>query len=132
RQETELNALIGGYGWRIEIREDRRDGSVPGEILDQDPAAGTELEEGETLVVTVSQGQTLVAPPADLVGMTLEQARGRIEEAGFVVGNVTESHNEEVEAGIVLSTSPLPPELEKGQPIDLEVSAGPAPRTVPD
>lgn len=132
RQESELNSLIGGYGWKIERREGRRDGSVPGEILEQDPPAGTELEEGGRLVITVSLGQTLAPPPTDLVGLTRDEAVARIEAAGFTVGTVTERHSEDVPAGIVLAVPELPPELEKGTPIDLEVSMGPAPRTIPD
>jgi serine/threonine-protein kinase len=131
-QVSELNALVGENGWKIEQREDRRDGSEPGEILAQVPAAGEQLDEGGALVVTVSLGSTLAAPPTDLVGLSVDDARVRIEQAGFEVGEIVESHSEDVTAGTVLSVPPQPPELEKGTPIDLEVSLGPAPRTIPD
>jgi serine/threonine-protein kinase len=131
-QETELNELVGDFGWRIERLEGRKDGTQPGEIIDQDPEAGTELKEGDTLTITVSLGATLAPPPTDLVGLPREQAQQAIVDAGFTVGEVTESFSEDVEAGIVLSVMELPAELPRGTRIDFEVSKGPAPRVIPD
>jgi serine/threonine-protein kinase len=132
RQEAEINALVGGNGWKIERREGREDGTVRGQILAQDPAPGTQLEEGDTLVVTVSLGATLAAPPTDLVGLTRDEAIARIQAAGFVEGDIAEDYSEDVAAGVVLSVPELPAELEKGSPIGFVVSAGPEPRTIPD
>jgi serine/threonine-protein kinase len=132
RQEAEINALVGGNGWKIERREGRQDGAPPGQIIEQDPAPGTQLGEGDTLVVTVSLGSTLAPPPTDLVGLTEADAIARIEAAGFVAGEITQAYSEDVAPGIVLSMPELPDELEKGSPIGFEVSVGPEPRTIPD
>lgn len=131
-QESELNELVGANGWKIDVRDGREDGTAPGQIIAQDPAPGVQLDEGDLLTVTVSLGSTLAPPPTDLVGLPLDEARARLEDAGFALGTVTENNSEDVAAGIVMSVPPLPDELEKGTAVDLEVSAGPAPRTIPD
>jgi serine/threonine-protein kinase len=132
KQESEVNKLVGSFGWKIERLEGRQDGTVPGQIIAQDPAAGKELREGDTLKITVSLGPTLAAPPTGLEGLTRAEAEQRITDAGFTIGTVTETFSEDIEAGIVMSVMVLPAELPKGTPIDFSVSKGPEPRTIPD
>ena len=66
--EEEARAAVADYGFEIETRETRRDGSTPGDVLDTDPAAGAQLDEGGTLVLFVSIGNTPAPVPTDLVG----------------------------------------------------------------
>ena len=116
----------------------RRDGTEPGEVLEQQPAPGVELEEGETVRLTVSLGPTLTGVP-DVVNRPEAEARATLEGAGLAVGKVAGAHHEEVPAGAVIS-APLAEGVEpdaqgqvpKGSAVDLLVSDGPAPRAVPD
>ncbi len=75
---------------------DATDGTVPGQILDQDPAPGTHLKEGGVLALTVSLGPPLVALPPDLVGKTLDDATAALAASGFALGEVTKQFDEEV------------------------------------
>ncbi len=50
------------------------DGTVAGQVLESDPAAGEKLKEGKTLKLKVSEGPTLVLPPEGLVGKTQDEA----------------------------------------------------------
>jgi serine/threonine-protein kinase len=134
-----VTASADELGWRVDdSTEDRRDGTVPGQVLAQDPPPGETLAEGEVLRLTVSLGPTLVAAP-QLPGVPIDQATVAIEQAGFVVGSVTRAVDEEVPADAVISATPADPALQvdsqgrlpKGTPIDLVVSSGPAPRVVP-
>jgi eukaryotic-like serine/threonine-protein kinase len=128
----DLDALLADTEWVVERTETRQDGTVPGQILSQDPAAGTELEEGGLLRITVSLGQTLVPVPTDLLGLTLEEATGRLEAAGLALGEVGTAPSEDYPTDIVLAYGFDPPnELPKGDAVPLIVSAGPLPRTVP-
>jgi serine/threonine-protein kinase len=134
-----VTASADELGWQVDdSTEDRRDGTVPGQVLAQDPPPGETLAEGEVLRLTVSLGPTLVAAP-QLPGVPLDQATAAIEQAGFVVGSVSRAVDEEVPVDAVISATPADPALQvdsqgrlpKGTSIDLVVSSGPAPRVVP-
>ncbi len=136
---SDAERLAERNGWDLEAGTlDRRDGTEPGEVLDQRPAAGTDLAEGETVRVTVSLGPTLTELP-DVVGMPEAEAVGRIEAGGLVVGGRTTEHHEDVAEGAIIRSG-LPegvrPEpggkVPKGTEVSLVVSTGPAPRAVPD
>ncbi len=126
-------------GWDVDADTvDRRDGTEPGDVLEQVPAAGTALAEGETVMLTVSLGATLAVVP-DVVGATEADARTELESQGFVVGEVTTAHDEDRAKGEVVTMAPAPGappvddrgQLPKGTTVDLVVSDGPAPRAVP-
>ena len=126
-------------GWEVDADTvDRRDGTAPGDILEQVPAAGTELSEGETVMFTVSLGATLTTVP-DVVGAAEADARAALEAQGFVVGAVNPAFDEELPAGQVVSATPAPGsavaddrgQLPRGTVFDLVISEGPAPRVVP-
>ncbi|GIU85081.1 MAG: serine/threonine protein kinase [Acidimicrobiales bacterium] len=129
--ETDARRRIDGLGWQVERVESRRDGTRPGEVIDQEPPPGESLAEGRTLRLVVSLGATLARPPRDLVGLTLEEARIRLVEAGFELGDSTLRHDEDAPPGVVIATERLPDLLPKGSAIDVVVSDGPRPREIP-
>ena len=148
---TEVPSLVGldvaeatAAASRAQLRVDtsrqvRVDGSAPGDVVDQDPSAGAERAEDSVVRLTVSQGPTLVAPPA-VAGMAEAEARAALSGVGLVPGASTSAVSETVPKGAVVSVAPgaAGPALDaqgmvpKGTTVDLVVSSGPAPRTVPD
>ncbi len=130
--EEQARAAVEEFGFELDTRATRRDGSTPGEILETDPEAGAQLDEGGTVVVFISLGNTPAPVPTDLVGMTIEQATQRLAEAGEFTPDVTEVESEEVAEGIVIELGPdVPSELPKGSAVPLVVSSGPRPRAIP-
>ncbi len=130
--EAEARALVKPLGFDVETRETRRDGSTPGEVLDTQPTAGEQLDEGSTLVLVVSLGNTPAPVPTDLPGKTIEDATKLLGEAGQFTPKATEVESEEIAAGIVIEVGPgVPAELPKGSEVPLVVSKGPRPRPVP-
>jgi eukaryotic-like serine/threonine-protein kinase len=129
--EDRARAAVERYAFRIEKETERRDGSVAGTVLRQDPDPGEELDEGGTLTIWVSLGNTEAAIPQDLVGKSLEEAQAALDQAGQFVAVPTEEVSEELSAGIVLRLGEVPARLPKGSEVPLVVSSGPAPRTVP-
>lgn len=133
QQIEELGLVFDGSA------SDREDGSVPGQILRQDPEAGIELAEGETVVVTVSLGWTLAAVP-DVANQPVTDAVAAIESAGFIIGETQPVHDEEIAVDVVMSVTPAPDSpapdgqgrLPKNTVMDLVVSLGPAPRVMPE
>ena len=106
--------------------------TVPrGSVLAQEPLPGSRVAPGGSVSLVVSRGAVRVVLD-DLVGRPLEQARGSLDEAGVTV-EVVERPDESVPAGVVLEQEPGPGLEVQGDAVArLVVSAGPAPRPVPD
>jgi len=128
----ELSSLIGENGWEIQRLEGRQDGSVVGEIIDQEPDADTPLAAGEELRITISLGNAMVGIPDDLTGVRLEDAARRLEVAGLVLGETTEVPDELVPVGNVVRVNEPEFSLPRGATVALVLSQGPVPRFVPD
>lgn len=104
-----------------------------GTVISQDPAAGVSLAEGKTVTLTVSQGPPPVPVPTDLPGKTIDQASALLTAAGLKLGVVTDTFDESVAKGIVLSVAEgVGAEMPKGSAVGLVASAGPKPRTIPE
>lgn len=131
-EESDVVALADENGWDINRLETRLNGSVAGSIVTQDPAAGAELDEGETLTVTVSLGSEMVEIPNDVAGLTIDQARDRLSVANLVVGAVTEENSETVDTGLVIDIDEPTRQKPAGESVALRVSVGPEARVVPD
>ncbi len=103
------------------------------EVVWTDPVAGEELEEGEVLEVYVSLGEPNVVVP-NLVGLSVEDARIRLEGDGLELGAVHERSDEEAPNGFVLEVlmGLGVTEVEPGAAIDVVVSSGPEDRRVPE
>jgi len=96
-----------------------------------EPRADERIERGSLVRLCQSTGPELLAVPT-IVGLSLEDARRTIEEAGFRVGDVSEQRFAVEEADTVLAALGTDGEAlgetypEQG-PIDLVLSAGPLP-----
>ena len=63
-----------------------------------------------------------------LAGLPLEEARGRLGDAGLELGSQTEAASDEVADGAVIEHNPAAgTEAERGTAVDVVVSTGPAP-----
>lgn len=132
RQVADIELVAADNDWVVEEKKTRRDGSTAGEIVSTDPSAGEQLAEGATLVVVVSEGNTLTDVPTDVVDRPLAEVRPEFEAAGLEVA-VEDAFDEEIVAGnIVAVVGELPERLPKGETVTLQVSKGPAPRVVPE
>ena len=128
------NALLAGaklsrLKFDINAVHVRRDGTTAGQVLDQSPAPGQDLKEGQTITVTVSDGQTLSAIP-DLRGLAEADAAKRVSDVGLTPALVY-SYHEEIEKGVVIDWQPNSQEIEKGSTVQVAISSGPRPRQVP-
>jgi serine/threonine-protein kinase len=107
---------------------DRESDQEPGTVLEQNPTAGTSITEGETVVLVVSTGIG-EATLDDLVGLSEDEARRRLTEAGFTDVTTRTEESEDEEVGVVLRTEPGVGVYPKSEPIVLVISAAPAQTT---
>jgi serine/threonine-protein kinase len=130
--EQQADELIQAKHWKVHRLEGRKDGSAKGSVIAQDPVEGKSLQEKKVVTITISLGNTLVAVPQDLGGKTVEDAAAELDSLGLKLGDQTKQNDETVQEGVVIGLDPnTPPQLAKGDAVNVIVSGGPQPRTVP-
>jgi len=127
-----VRAELEAKGFKVAQTDEFNDATA-GTVLSQDPAAGTNLQEGKTVSLLVSKGPVPVPVPTNLVGMTVEQATAALTAAQLKLGTLTPKFDESVPKDVVLSLAPdVAAQMPKGSAIGLIISDGPAPRTIPE
>lgn len=138
--ETTVPAVIGMRQERAEatVRDagldpdtTRQESAKPrGVVLNQSPDPGAEVEEGSTVRLVVSNGPPRETVP-DVVGQPEAEAVEDLEAAGFEP-EVTKAFSDK-KAGLVVSQKPEGgTNLKEGSAVELTVSRGSKPVTVPD
>ena len=97
-----------------------------GKVISTDPAGGSKLKAGETIIMYVSQGkeEKIVEVP-DLTGLTEATAKGKLESAGLTIGEVTYEYNSNVPEGEVFSQSiAAKTEVKEGTAVGFVISKG--------
>ena len=115
---------LAASGWEVRRLEVRVPGVPPGEVVGQLPEPGGLLDEGQVIKVQVNLGEPLVVIPADVVGMTVEEAGLRLSEIGLAIGNVRTQVEPAVAGGTVVAIAEMLPELPRGSTVDLVVAVG--------
>jgi beta-lactam-binding protein with PASTA domain/predicted Ser/Thr protein kinase len=102
-----------------------------GTVIEQNPASGTQLAKGGTVVLTVAKAPSTVSVP-DLTGKTLSQAQAALDPFKLHIGSQTQAPSDTVPAGQIVGQSPPPnTQVKKGSFVDVVISSGPAQVTVP-
>jgi serine/threonine-protein kinase len=102
-----------------------------GKVVTTDPKAGTRLKKNTPVVLVVSRGPKPVPVP-DVAGTSVGKATDTLTKLGLKVTS-TEKYSDSVDSGKVISTNPDPgTALLPGASVELVVSKGPPPVTVPN
>jgi hypothetical protein len=133
RAEAQGRLVRAGFEVAIRPRESRE--ADAGEVLGQSLPGGERADEGAGISLDVGEGPRTVPAP-DLSGLTLDEARAVLDEAGLTPGDVNEAPSDTVPEGAVLEQDPPAGEdLEPEARVGLTVSSGPeqsfAPEPVP-
>lgn len=104
-----------------------------GQVLRQDPPAGSEVAPGSTVVLYIPEGGQAVPVP-EVVGLTLLQATQELVRVGLQVSEeVLEEPSSEVDEGLVIGTDPSPPALLlPDSTVKIVISLGPENVVVPN
>ena len=101
-------------------------------VIDQDPEAGEEIEQGMRVNLTVVVGPEAVAVPS-IVGLTRAEALLALSGAGFEAVTVEEVEDDEIELGLVVEQIPSAgTEVDLSADIIVRVSTGPGAEVVPN
>ena len=135
-EQTEEDAKyrLEQEGFKVDVVEANDDSVKKGRVVKTTPAAGTEAEEGSTIMITVSKGPAVkYTTVPGLTGKTRADAEAALKNAKLAVGSVTEEFSDEVTSGVVMSQSHASgTEVEEDVTVDFVVSKGPKVIKVPD
>ena len=136
--QAEALNLVAEFGWEVVTVEESSPTVPLGSVIRTDPPGGERLAEGETLTIVVSSGAALAVLP-ELTGLTVDEADALLRAQGVVLQLGEQPFDETVPVGAIISwTVPDQPGLAAGDSVVpgvtvlVTVSAGPAPRAVPE
>ena len=129
KTQEEAIELLEKAGLKYKITE-KEDSSVKaGNVISQKPAAGTKMDKGTIVTLTISKGVEMEDMP-DVTGMSLEAAKSQLEGMGLKVKTVNEYHDT-VKENYVISTNPVAGgKVKVGSTVTLTVSKGKQTKTV--
>ncbi len=130
--------MISEFGWNVLVVPESDDGIAAGLVIRTDPPSGTTLDEGDDLTLVVSSGPAPRVLP-EIVGLTVDQATADLLQLGLVLEVGDRSFSDDVPVDEIVSWSVTDQPAVRagdtvlpGTPIVVVVSAGPAPRVVPE
>ncbi|WP_299059946.1 Stk1 family PASTA domain-containing Ser/Thr kinase [uncultured Actinomyces sp.] len=113
-----------GLKWTLSDQKEASDNVESGKIARVSPSAGSKVRAGSTIIGYVSSGSQKVTVP-DVTGMSQDQARNTLTQAGLSVGNVNTVDEAGASQGRVVSTSPaVGSEVKRGDTISLNIASG--------
>ncbi len=92
---------------KVSVDEIESEDIPAGEVISQTPAAGTNVKAKRIIHLTVSKGGSAMLIP-DLKGLTLEQAKERLDKMGLSLGAVENGNDPDKPSEVIISQSPNP------------------------
>jgi len=127
--DTARNIIISN-NLRVSVSDAFNDKVPAGQVISQQPEAGTTVKEQRTITIIVSKGGEVTVVP-DLRGLSRRDAELQIKNSGLKLGRVDEQFAEAAPADTVISQNPRPPaQVTKGTTIDIVISKGTSPKKV--
>ncbi|HSJ17008.1 MAG TPA: Stk1 family PASTA domain-containing Ser/Thr kinase [Solirubrobacterales bacterium] len=115
-------ATLEEEGLEVDVTEFSSD-AKRGSVVEQDPRAGEEAEEGSTVVLSVSSGPGIAKVPR-VEGLPEAEAADRLDRAGFRV-DPKQRFSDELDPGVAIGTQPKQgTRLEQDSVVTLLVSKG--------
>lgn len=126
KSEEDAKKMIEDYGFELGTVKEKESHEEKGTVIEQDPSAGSEGKQGDTINITISDGSGKEMGEVPYVlGMSEDEARTAIEKAGFKVGDVSEGVSSAYDNGQVMwQEYDAGTSVEKGTTIDIRISGG--------
>lgn len=130
----EAETVLKNAGLVLGYTSERCSFTTPiGRIITQSPMPGLHIPPGSSVDIVISTGPCPSNIVPDVIGILLSTAIDEITYAGLTVGTVSEECSDTVPSGYVISQDPIGGALVSPEtPVNLVVSSGPCPVTVPD
>ncbi len=123
---SQARSTLASKGLKLRARRETSSDRAPeGQIIEQYPEAGTEVDAGSTVDVTVSVGAPSVEVP-DLAGKDHSEARTTLNVASLKLGEQVSALSSNVPEDMIVKQYPAAgTRVKKGSSVRLTVSSGP-------
>lgn len=129
--EEAARRTMEDVGLLVEVQEAPNELLADGIVYEQEPIPGSRLEVGSAVTISVSTGPAGAIVP-DVVGQQATEAQQVLAATGLTA-RVVDEHDETVRVGEVLGSKPVAGQRAPADgTVELRVSSGPAPRTIPE
>ncbi|MFP3989176.1 Stk1 family PASTA domain-containing Ser/Thr kinase [Streptomyces sp. E11-3] len=124
--EDDAKKKLEGEKYGLTVKVVPKESPVtPGEVLEQDPRSGTEVERGSEITLTVAKEKELATVP-NLLGKTPEEAKAELEAKGLVLGAQTQEESDAQEEGKVFEQSlPGGQDVDPGTTVNIKIAKAP-------
>jgi serine/threonine-protein kinase len=131
-KQAEAEKEITDAGLTPKAVQEANDTVAEGIVFDQSPKSGAKLAKGDEVVIRVSTGPQTVAIPSGLVLLTFDEAKAKLEAAGFTNIVPQQVEDEKIPEGRVVRTDPTEGALTPPtSPVNVYVSTGPPGVAIP-
>ena len=123
----DATARLEALELRVDINEEPSPDIPRGTVIRTNPTAGSQLQKGTSVTLTVSSGREITDVP-DVTGMTPQEAADALAEVELLLEQqVNEDTSETVTAGRIMEQNPpAGAQISKGSRVTITVSTGPA------
>jgi eukaryotic-like serine/threonine-protein kinase len=130
---TTAESILRSKGLHYKVGPEVFDPTIPtGYVAKESPGPNHRIGKHGTVTIQLSKGPELYDVP-NLHGKTVDDATSLLHNQHLEVGTTSEAYSDSVDQGKIVSTQPKHGEaLPPGSKVDLVVSQGPAPVTIPD
>lgn len=119
-------------GLAAAVEEEENAEREPGTVLSQAPGAGSRVDRGSRVTITVAQEPATGEVP-DLTGLSPEEAEAVLSENGLELGSQSRAFSGSIAAGLILDQDlRAGAEVSRGTAVGVTVSSGPAPAPEPE
>ena len=124
--------ILSAAGLSLVVTEEQFSEELPADqVISSDPAPSAGVREGGAVGVIVSKGPERYVIP-NVQGLTAAEATAALTGANLVIGSTTSVFDDRVPANAVSGTSPeIGTEVKPGTSVDIAVSKGPKPVSIP-
>ncbi len=128
----QARAALTDLGLVVKVAEGEFSSKIPaGSVLRVRPSEGSTLEDGATVTLVPSLGTEPVDVP-NLVGKPFGRAKEMLNKVGLVLGVKKLEYDYEIAKGSIVSQDPDTAQAPKGSAVDVVISRGPPPVSLPD
>lgn len=125
KDKSDASDILEAAGFKLGEVSTEASAKPEGTILDQSPEAGSELEKGKTVDITVSDGSKAKTSVPYVIGMSLSSAQAELSDADLTCGSVSYDYSDTYDNGEVMwQQYEAGTSLTKGSSVKIKVSKG--------
>ncbi|MEV6290431.1 Stk1 family PASTA domain-containing Ser/Thr kinase [Streptomyces sp. NPDC051896] len=122
-QFDQAQSQLTDKGFKVE-KKTQVSSQTPNVVINQDPAGGTSKQKGTVITLTVAKPEDKVTIPNDIVGMSCDDARAKLQQLGLAPSSTctpTPTPNQDDDGKVLSTNPPVGQSVSKNTPVTVNV-----------